>query len=93
MVTIPESVVAGNENLKLPVLHPLQHCCPDFLVAMAQSHLESAPGVELPLPVGQHTCGGYNQDGAPPEGQADCLEEMGRQVDCSKRFDRQITAL
>ncbi len=35
VVTTPECVIAGNENLKLPVLHPLQHCCPDFLFAMA----------------------------------------------------------
>ena len=93
VVTTPESVIAGNENLKLPVLHPLQHCCPDFLFAMAQCNPESAPGVELPLPVGQHTCGSYNQDRAPPEGQADRLKGMERQVDCSKRFGKQITAL
>ncbi len=93
MVTTPECVIAGNEDLKLPVLHPLQHCGPDFLFAMAQSHLEGAPGVELPLPVGQHTCGSHNQDGAPPEGQAGCLEGMERQVDCSQRFDEQATAL
>lgn len=93
VVSTPECVIAGNEDLKLPALHPLQHCCPDFLFAMAQSHLEGAPGVELPLPVGQHTCGSYNQDWALPEGQAGCLEEMERQVERSKRFTKQVTAL
>ena len=60
---------------------------------MAQTNPESAPGVELSLPVGQHTCGSHDQEWAPPEGQADCLKGMERQVDCSKTLEEQAAAL
>lgn len=63
---LPEDVVAGKQHLKLPFLHCCQHGIPDALLAMTQGYSERPPGVELPLPVAQHACGGYNQYWASP---------------------------
>ena len=66
---LPEDIIAGEEDLKLPLLDSCQHGIPDALLAMTEGYSERPPGVELPLPVGQHTGGGYNQYWASPEQQ------------------------
>ena len=66
---LPEDIIAGEQNLKLPFLDSCQHSIPDALLAMTQGYSERPPGVELPLPVGQHTGRGYNQYRASPEQQ------------------------
>ena len=67
--SLPEDVIAGEEDLKLPFLDRCQHSIPDALLAMTEGYSERPPGVELPLPVGQHTGGGNNQYRASPKQQ------------------------
>ena len=47
----PESVIAGDENLKLPILDSLQNCLPVILPTMTQPNPKRPPGGKLPLPV------------------------------------------
>ena len=63
---LPEDIIAGEEDLKLPFFDSCQHSVPDVLLAMTEGYSKCPPGVELPLPVGQHAGGGYNQYWASP---------------------------